>query len=248
MFHIIIQARLGSTRLPHKVITPIFQWSAIEIQFKRLCQNFSPEQITFAIPNDSVNDLLASKLAALGANFIRGDEANVYQRFYQALAQKQHTFFIRLTADCPLISGKLLNEAIKLMATNNYDIVHTAPSIAEGLDFEIINTELFKSLHLKQLTALQLEHPTLYFYENALHYNILDFTHNEEDQSKYRITLDEPEDLQLLNLITEHFNNAIFSIEWPAIKQCLDENPTWLAINQNIIRNEGLKINESNMS
>jgi spore coat polysaccharide biosynthesis protein SpsF (cytidylyltransferase family) len=243
VFHIIIQARLGSTRLPNKVIAPIFQWSAIEIQFKRLCKVFTPEQITFAIPNDTVNDLLAKKLTALGATFIRGSEANVYQRFYQVLAKKKHDFFIRLTADCPLISPNILNQAIGLMELKKYDVIHTAPSVAEGLDFEIINTQVFKSIHSKHLSALQLEHPTLYFYENSLQYNIFDFTDNEEDQSQYRITLDEPEDLHLLNIITEHFKNAIFTQEWPAIKQYLDENPQLLKINQKIIRNEGLKIN-----
>jgi spore coat polysaccharide biosynthesis protein SpsF (cytidylyltransferase family) len=241
MFHIIIQARLGSSRLPNKVIAPISHWSAIEIQFKRLCQVFSPTQITYAIPDDKANDQLAKKLSLIGANFIRGHEANLYQRFSAVLKQHQCTFFVRLTADCPLLCAKLLNEAIQLMQTKNFDIIHTAPQIAEGLDFEIINTKRFESISSLQLSKLQLEHPTLFFYENRQHYNILDFTNGKSDDSLYRVTLDEAEDLHLLNIITNHFKSEIFYQEWSMIKEFLDDNPQYLKINHNIIRNEGLK-------
>lgn len=244
MFPIIIQARLGSSRLPSKVIAPIAKWSAIEIIFKRLMHVFSSQQIFFAIPDDIENNLLADKIAALGAQCIRGPEANVYQRFQQVLADIRCDFFIRLTADCPFICVDLLQAGIAKMQALEVDVVHTSPKVAEGLDFEIVNRLAFQKLSQVALSPLQQEHPTLYFYQNPSLYTIVDFDDNHSDNSMYRITLDEAEDLVLIQHIAGFFNDKILHCSWPEIKVFLDSNPHLLTINQNIIRNQGLILDD----
>lgn len=244
MFPIIIQARLGSSRLPGKVIKPICQWSAIEIQFKRLVKIFPVQQIIFAIPDDNNNDALADKIEQMGAQYFRGSEANVYQRFYQILSNFTCNFFIRLTADCPFICVDLLQAGIAKMQNKDVDVVHSSPNVAEGLDFEIIKTEAFQNLSNLPLSALQKEHPTLYFYQHRSAFTIIDFDDQKNDNSKYRITLDEAEDLILLEHIVSYFKERIVDCSWSEIKMFLDNNPELMKINQNIIRNEGLILDE----
>jgi spore coat polysaccharide biosynthesis protein SpsF len=244
MFPIIIQARLGSNRLPGKVLKPLYQWSVVEIMFQRLNKVFPAHQIIFAIPDDKNNDPLADKLSEIGAHYYRGSETNVYQRFYQVLSNIKCDFFIRLTADCPFICTILLQEGIAIMQRDSVDIVHTSPMVAEGLDFEIINSSAFKKLNQLPLTLLQQEHPTLYLYQHSDIYNIIDFDEPGNDNSSYRITLDEPEDLLLLDNIANHFQSRITDCSWLEIKHFLDNRPELLNLNKNIIRNEGLKFDK----
>lgn len=234
---------MGSSRLPGKVLKPLGAWKAIEIVVLRLLSSWSTESLVFAIPDSVENLPLEDALKSLGVQVFKGSENDVYKRFFDALSNRQNSFFIRITADCPFLSIDLLKRGIEQFEKGNYHIVHTGKSIAEGLDFEIVNTEAFMSLNEKNLTPIQREHPTLYFYQNKIDFKIYDLElEDNADDSNFRITLDEEEDLVLLNQVAVHFGKEILSCEWKDIKNYLNYNNDLMKINSHIERNEGLKI------
>lgn len=238
----IVQARLGSTRLPDKVLKRVGKWTVLEMVFRRLRKVFSEEEIIFAIPDNNQNDLLMKAITQLGSNYIRGDENDVYKRFHKVLESYPCESFIRVTADCPLLSPEILKSALNIYENENYDIVHSGPKLAEGLDFEIINSKIFLSLMNHKLSTIQRQHPTLHFYENKNEYKIFEYEYPDEDDSGIRITLDEKEDLNLLEKLEEHFGESLVHTEWVELKKFLLNNPEIMDINNKIIRNEGLEL------
>jgi spore coat polysaccharide biosynthesis protein SpsF (cytidylyltransferase family) len=131
---------------------------------------------------------------------------------------------------------------MQVFAEKSYQIVHSGPKMAEGLDFEIINTQEFLALSEKNLTILQKEHPTLYFYENKKTYSIFDFEPLDRDDSGFRITLDEKRDLLVLQLIAEHFKDQLVKASWEEIRSFLEKNKSVFNLNSTIERNEGLRL------
>lgn len=242
-FFFVIQARLGSSRLPEKVLKPLGRWSSIEILVRRLLQEWSLDNIVFVIPDSSDNAPLENVLKSLGVHVHKGSERDVYQRYFDAVSFWNSQFFIRLTADCPLISIELLKEGINKFVQGDYDVVHSGEKVAEGLDFEIVSRSAFMALNKIVMTAIQREHPTLYFYHHREHYKIFDLEPvSKMDDSKFRVTLDEKEDLLLINNIVKYFGENIFSCTWREIREYLVGNTDLIKINSHIERNEGLKI------
>lgn len=241
-FAIIIQARLGSSRLPDKVIKKIGNLSVIEVLVQRLLTIFPGKMILFAIPETAQNDKLYEAISKMGLKVIRGSEQNVYQRFSQALNEHPCNAFVRITADCPLLSAEFLREGMKIFSEGAYHVVHSGPKMAEGLDFEIIDTNKFLELSKKGLTDLQKEHPTLFFYENKNTYRIFEFEPDNRDDSGFRITLDEERDLLVLESIAEHLKDRLTVATWEEIRAFLVENESVIKLNSDIERNEGLKL------
>jgi len=243
---VIIQARMQSSRLPGKVLKKIEDITIIELLYLRLLNIFEKSDIFFAIPDTFEDRELESTILALGANVVKGSHQNVYDRFSKVIAlEKNVSSFIRITADCPLLSTSLIKEALFFFNSNNYAIVHSGIKVAEGLDFEIINAVEFLGLKEKKLSEIHLEHPTLYFYENRSEYNIFDFEPLDGcDDSKYRVTLDEELDLIVISQIAKHFNNNLTTVEWSAVRNFLDSNIDIFHINSKIVRNEGLLIHK----
>lgn len=238
----VIQARLGSSRLPGKVLKPLEAWNPIEILVRRLLQEWPLDNIIFAIPDSPSNIPLESTLKNLGVRIQKGSEVDVYQRFTGAVHSLENSFFIRLTADCPLVSIELIKMGIDKFLHGGYDVVHSGNRVAEGLDFEIIDRAAFLAIGKNKMTELQREHPTLYFYHMRDHYRIFDLEPpNEQDDSKFRITLDEVDDLSLISSIVKYFGENIFTCKWSEIRQYLIENKDLMKINSHIERNEGLK-------
>lgn len=245
-FLIVIQARMNSSRLPGKVLSKLGDYTTVEILTKRLLNSFSEKSIIYVTPNAASDDVLCREIERLGVRCIRGSEDDLYSRFSLALIDSAYSKFVRITADCPLISAELLIQGIRRFENGNFDIVHTGKSFPEGLDFEIVSTLEFLNLKNLNLSKLEKLHPTLYFYENNHRYSILDFEMpNSEDCSAYRVTLDEGGDLEVLREIAIHFKERIFNASWDEIKLFIDKNQHLLKLNGHIKRNEGLLLDKN---
>ena len=105
---IVIQARLGSTRLKNKVLKKINGKTIIEIMMDRLSFSKYAKNIIFAIPNNTQNKNLYFFLKKKGFNVQVGDELNVLKRFYSIAKKNNLKNIIRLTGDCPFIDYKII--------------------------------------------------------------------------------------------------------------------------------------------
>ena len=110
----IIQARLGSTRLPGKIFKNIKGNKIIHLLFQRLKKSKLIDKIVIAIPNTKKNDKLYKYLNRKKINSFRGDEKNVLDRYYKAAKYYNADVIIRVTSDCPILSADILDEHIKI--------------------------------------------------------------------------------------------------------------------------------------
>ncbi len=117
----IVQARMGSTRLPNKVMKPIGDVPMIELLLARLAKSKEIDQIVLATSTDERNTPLVEHVQTLGYTCIRGSESDVLDRYLVAARQVQADIIVRITGDCPLIDAELVDQAIQSFKSANVD-------------------------------------------------------------------------------------------------------------------------------
>lgn len=175
----IIQARLGSTRLPYKMMLslhgkPIIEWVIRRVQNSKLL-----DDIIVAIPVSEDNDVLAKYITELGVKVYRGSESNVLNRFYESVKHEDAIYIVRICADNPLIDGNEIDNLINFYQENSCDYAYNhIPRdnlYPDGLGAEIISFELLKDMN--EIVTLQhhKEHCLSYIWDNKEKYIIKTF-------------------------------------------------------------------------
>ncbi len=234
----IVQARLGSTRLPGKVLKKINGKPLIEILLHRLSKSKKLDKIILATSKKEENDILVSFVEKLGFNTYRGSEKDVLSRYYNAAKLYNPTLVVRVTGDCPIIDPSLVDDVVRFFEKNNLEYASNAnpPTYPDGLDVEIFTYKALKEANKFANTMHEREHVTPYIKSNE-NYKIANFS-NKIDYSNERWTVDEPEDLILINNIFNHFKpNLDFS--WKDVLKLRISNEEIFKINMEIKRNIG---------
>lgn len=238
---IIIQARLGSTRLPNKVLKKINNLTILEIIYKRLKKVKNCDEIIFAIPNNKENIKLKNFIKKrICSKIFLGSEKNVLNRYYLAAKSFGSDIIVRITADCPFVDAKIIDNYIKIIKQYNLDYVyngfpHTYP---DGLDVEVFN---FKSLSLANKNAnndFQREYVTKYFRDNLKKFKVKHMKCPIPNVSNIRITLDEKSDYGLIKKIFDYFKSDIY-FDWKKIIKLASNKKKLFKINSSIKLNEG---------
>jgi spore coat polysaccharide biosynthesis protein SpsF len=200
----IIQARMGSTRLPQKVMKDLEGKTILEHVIERVKQSKLINEIIIATTTHECDSVIESEALKCGVKVFRGSEDDVLARYYCAAKANDLDIVVRITSDCPLIDSKVIDEVIQCYFDNNYEIITNAGSDLEnrtyprGLDVEVFSLELLKNAFDNATKKYQREHVTPYIYEtteNGFFYK------NEIDYSEYRWTLDTEEDFELIKAI-----------------------------------------------
>ena len=103
----ITQARLGSTRLPGKVLLKIGTESLLEIHLRRILQSKSIDRLILATTTQPEDNAIVEEARRLGVPVTRGSVDDVLDRFYQSIKGEKPDYVVRLTSDCPLIDPVL---------------------------------------------------------------------------------------------------------------------------------------------
>ncbi len=117
----LVQARMGSTRLPGKVLKQIVGKPMIELLLVRLSQSIDLDEIVVVTSKEGQNDQLQSVVESLGYQCTRGSEKDVLGRFYASAKAIDADVVVRITGDCPLVDPSLVDECIKNYKKNNVD-------------------------------------------------------------------------------------------------------------------------------
>jgi glutamate-1-semialdehyde 2,1-aminomutase len=135
----IVQARMGSTRLPNKVMKPILGIPMIELLLNRLSKAEGISQIVVATSTNVKNDVLEEHVSKLGFQVFRGDEDDVLQRFVDAARYTNADVVVRITGDCPLVDPILVNSCVAEFKIRNVDYLSNTnpPTYPDGLDIEV---------------------------------------------------------------------------------------------------------------
>lgn len=203
----IVQARMGSTRLPGKVMKELKGESVLSHVIQRLKQAKLIDEIIIATTTDSKDDIIEKETRRNGVKVFRGSEKDVLSRYYEASVKDDADVVVRITSDCPLIDPFVVDKMIDFYLKNKYSLVTNAGSSPDqrsfprGLDTEVFSLEVLKDAYLNGNKTYHREHVTPYIYEQKN--NKIYYFKNKEDLSKYRWTLDTEEDLKL---ITEIYN------------------------------------------
>ncbi|MDE3271741.1 glycosyltransferase family protein [Pseudoalteromonas sp. G4] len=236
-----IQARMGSSRLPGKVMKCLNGKPVIIhiVERLKLCRKIDGIVVLTSINPENIP--LIDCLKAYGVDVFAGDEENVLERFQSALALYPADVIVRITGDSPLVDPSICDQLIDAYFHENVDYAYLSERFAEGVDCEVINAQELKKLNSSTLRPSEQEHVTLHFYENNdKNYRCLEMK-NIQDDSHYRYTLDSSEDWQVIEAFYQA-NPNVKEMDYQSVKSFFDNHPEIKSINKHIERNEGLAI------
>jgi len=238
----IVQARMGSTRLPGKVLKPIVNKPMIELLLTRLSQSKELDQIVVATSMDPKNDQLQMVVESLGFRCIKGSENDVLSRYYTIAKSVSADVIVRITGDCPLVDPVLVDKCIREFKKIEVDYLsNTNPATyPDGLDVEVMSFASLEKANNETNSEFDREHVTPFIRNN----NILSKSSisHTQDLSSLRWTVDEPEDLIVVTNIFEYFSPDIF-FNWQQVLELSHTNPGLFHANQQIKNNEGATMN-----
>lgn len=234
----VVQARMGSTRLPNKVMKPINGVPMIGVLLSRLSKSKKIDQIVLATSEDERNNPLVEYVQSLGYVVFQGSENDVLDRYYHAVEKLAPKVVVRITGDCPLVDASLVDEVITGYESAQVDYFSNInpPTFPDGLDIEVFKFTALKAAWEQASTTFQREHVTPFIREDAQFSRANHaFT---EDYSTSRWTVDEPEDYDLISRIFSHFApNILFS--WQEVIALMKSKPDLFEVNKMHTRNEG---------
>jgi len=236
----IIQARMGSTRLPGKVLMMLAGKTVLEHVVERVSRAKLVDDIVVATTTDINDSKIVELCTKKGIKVFCGPEDDVLDRYYQAAKHYGIDNVIRITSDCPLIDPDIIDGTVRLYLDSGSDYVSNGldETFPDGLDVEVIS---FKALNIaweKAALLSEREHVTPYIRNNNESFKIASYR-NDVDLSAKRWTLDMPEDLEFIRRIMDgiYADNPEFSMN--DVLEYIRNNPDIEDINSHIVRNEG---------
>lgn len=237
----IIQARMGSTRLPGKTLAGIEGRPMLEWMLMRVQQSSSLDKLIVATTDHPSDDRLESWLENnTSIECFRGSENNLVSRFYHCAQHAKADVIVRLTADDPLKDAEIIDHAVKLFLMHD-DVDYCSnclePTYPEGLDVEVFSIQALQKTYNEARLASETEHLTPFMTNNPEKFHTLNFECNE-DLSSWRWTVDKPEDLTFMKKIFAQFKNEPLA-GYRQIVDFIKSNPDLLKINAGTVRFEG---------
>lgn len=237
----IIQARMGSTRFPGKVMRAICGTPMIALLLERLSKAKLVDQIVLATSENTRNDSLSEYVQKLGYTVFRGSEDDVLDRYYQAGKKVSAECVVRITGDCPLIDPALVDEIIAQFIASDVDYASNKapPTFPNGVDAEVFTFKSLEAAWNQTKVPRDREHVTPFIRESG-NFSQVNIAH-DVDYSGERWTVDEPEDFEVVQKVFEYFNPRN-DFDWLDILALSEKHPEWFMANRHIARDEGSKI------
>jgi len=237
----IIQARMGSTRFPGKVLSEVAGRPMLWHVVNRVRKAETVDEVVVATSNRSSDDAVAEFCIQNDIKFFRGSETDVLDRFYQTARHFNADVVVRITADCPLIDPQVVDRVVSTYLEGGYDYVtntlrYTYP---DGMDVEVFSFAALEKAWREARLPAEREHVTPYLRASG-RFRVFN-VENEVDLSKrnLRWTVDEPADLEFVRAIYARLGGDKQPFGLSDILELLDKEPDLMKINSAIIRNEG---------
>jgi spore coat polysaccharide biosynthesis protein SpsF len=231
----ILQARMGSTRLPAKIFAEIIGQPMIGLIVSRLRLARLVDEFVIAttcLPEDQrIEDYAKTN----GIACTRGSKDDLLDRYYQAAATFQADVVVRLTSDNPLLDAEFLDWTTSHFLSERpaYDYVDTVHSktFPLGMSVEVVEIHALETAWKEDKNAAWREHCTPFIYRHPERFRLWHLR-SQDDYSSMRWTVDTPEDLAFVRLVYEHFGHHHFG--WRDVIEALRLHPEWIDINRNI--------------
>jgi spore coat polysaccharide biosynthesis protein SpsF (cytidylyltransferase family)/spore coat polysaccharide biosynthesis predicted glycosyltransferase SpsG len=228
----IIQARIGSTRLPGKSLLKINDRSLLEYVVRRVHRDV--EKVVLALPENPADDPLDEVAAAWPCEIVRGSEVDVLGRFNSVLELFPDADpIVRVTGDNPLIATSLIKSNIKeLMRTGADWAAHTLLPL--GSACAVFRRYWLEEAHRKATTSRDREHVTLWIKRHPRTSSLRRPAPVEYRAPGLRLTVDTDKDLELIRHIYSHFSESGWELSLPEVIEYLCKNPHIAGLNSEI--------------
>jgi spore coat polysaccharide biosynthesis protein SpsF len=232
----IVQARMGSTRLPGKVMMNLIGKPMLVHELSRIARSKWVSSLVVATTTSHSDDCIVDMCKEHDCQFFRGSEPDVLDRYYQCAKQFGADSVIRLTADCPLIEPTIIDRVVE-------EFIHKSPYVdyvsniipqrtfPQGLDTEVMSFSALERSWIEDKNPALREHVTQYILRNPDKFKVAGVM-NDRDVSNLRWTVDTKEDFQLVNEIYSYFGHNHFS--WNDVLNLLEMKPELNLINGHI--------------
>jgi spore coat polysaccharide biosynthesis protein SpsF (cytidylyltransferase family) len=238
---LIVQARMGSTRLPGKVLKEIKGMPLLAIQYSRIQQSKLVDKIVIATTTNSEDDAIEQFCRNNDILFSRGSDWDVLDRYYQAAKPFQPDTIIRITSDCPLHHHTVVDFVIEKYTQSGKDYFSNSNQepdfLEDGFDVEVFSFKALETAWTEAKMLSEREHVTPYIKNSG---NFQCAWGRYDANYKYKLSVDSPEDFSAVNSIFESFN-SIVDFGMNHVIQLLEQRPEILEINKNSIINSGYK-------
>ncbi len=234
MITCIVQARMGSSRLPGKVLREVLGFPLILLTLKRLEKSREIDKLILATSDKISDNPLHEIVKGEGFEVFRGDEENVLKRYRDCVLEHGGDIVVRVTGDCPLIDPDIVDNVISHYKMYDYDYVRldVPDTFIRGFDVEVFSREALDKAFELAKEDRDFEHVTAYMYHHPELFSIGKVRGESLFNKSYRLCVDTIEDFQLISKVYEHFED-IYVTAKEAVK-FLDENPEIAAINSEV--------------
>ncbi|PKN88670.1 MAG: acylneuraminate cytidylyltransferase [Chloroflexi bacterium HGW-Chloroflexi-8] len=206
----IIQARMGSSRLPGKVLKNIAGKPMLAYVCERICLSKLINHIVVATTDETSDDPIANYCMENDISCFRGKQFDVLDRFYQAALIFKADIIVRITADCPLIDPEMIDDVIESFINQEVDFAaNRLPppwkrSFPIGLDIEVSTFSALEKAWKEATLEFEREHVMPFLYDHPNRFKTL-LIHHEPDYGNKRWTVDTQQDFDMVEKIIEHF-------------------------------------------
>jgi spore coat polysaccharide biosynthesis protein SpsF len=235
----IVQARMGSTRLPGKILLKIKDKPILSYVIERLKLCKELNNIIISTTKSNRDDVVEKYCIKNKIDFFRGSENDVLSRYYYSSLEFKADIIVRVTSDCPLIDPIITDNIILNHMNNKADYTSNTiiRSFPRGFDVEVFNFNILKKAFINADKMYQREHVTPYIKENPEIFNLKNIkAKGLLNRPDIRITLDTKEDYILINKIISYFDKIDFTAE--EIINYLIKHKELLEINKNVKQKE----------
>lgn len=235
MIAAIIQARMGSSRLPGKVLKQVNGIPLLEYQINRVKRSKLIDEIIVATSTSSQDDQIYALCEKIKVKCFRGSENDVLLRYYECAKKFKADVIVRLTADCPLIDPAIIDNTIKLYQKTGLDYAaNTIPpqtrKFPDGFDVEVFSSQALERTFKEAPDPHDREHVTFYMWKYDFGFKTAQLE-AKNDYSKFRFTVDYPEDFQVVEFIVNELAKKSIAGNLEEIISIIEAHPEIKEIN-----------------
>ncbi|MBA3815439.1 MAG: glycosyltransferase family protein [Parachlamydiaceae bacterium] len=234
---VIMQARMGSTRLPGKLLKEVLGKPLLLYQIERLQRVTLANEIVVATTTNPIDHTVIDFCHSKQIPVFQGSENDVLDRYFQAAKYFEAEVIVRVSGDCPLIDQQVVDKVIDFYKKNyprfQYVSNTLERSYPRGMDVEVFSFSALEKAATIATRPEQREHVTPYIYQHPELFALGNVAHHP-NESHYRWTVDTIEDFQLITAILENLYPKKPNFSMYDILEAFKEHPEWININAHV--------------
>lgn len=232
-----IQARMGSTRLPGKVLLPIGGRPAIQRIAERLAYCREVDEVVVSTSVERRDAPIAALAERIGLACVRGSEMDIIERLGRTATQTGADALVRITADCPLVDPETVNRVVAVWRRSDGALDYASnvfpPTFPDGLDVEVVSRHILECLDQEVSDPLFREWFTANILEHPASFRIANIEH-ERDLSDLRWTLDYPEDMAFVEAVYQALDHEGSGFGMQDVLRLLELRPELRDLNRHL--------------